>query len=163
MLLVDLPPEIIVQVFLYLNPQDLLSCRLANSQLNLIVRDSVIVQYNALLQEKNLEDNACVTAPFSEKLAGLREADRAWTSARARFTVNVPVLHQQSGVYDLTGGVYLLSDSRRSAMHYLRLPRTVEDIVQWKVIKSSGSIVDIGLCLYEHDMIVNVTTYVCLF
>ncbi|KAF9553352.1 hypothetical protein CPC08DRAFT_822345 [Agrocybe pediades] len=158
MRLVDLPPEIITEVFLFLSPADILNFRLTHRLFNLIFWECLLVQYTSLLEETNLEDNPCAPISISEKLEELKHAGRAWDLARPEFSTRLPVIHHQSGVYDLTGGVYLLSNDTRTAMHYLRLPRKKEDVPEWKIIKSAASIIDIGLCLFEHDMIVNVTT-----
>lgn len=74
--------------------------------------------------------------------------------------MSVPVDHVQSGVYDLSAGVYLLSNSTRNAIHYLKLPRNSTDEIKWEMLEVNNSIIDIGLCLYEHDLIVIVTSYV---
>ena len=50
--------------------------------------------------------------------------------------------------------------STRTAVHYLKLPRKEGDITNWKVLKSNKSIIDIGLCIYSHNLIVNVATCV---
>lgn len=160
-MLCDLPPEIIIQIFSKLSPNDLSSCKTTNKYLYNIVEESPVLQYCAALILARAEDNPCSDQLVVDKLQALKSAEKAWSLVQPQFTTTVPVTHQQSGVYDLTGGVYLLSNSTRTALHYIKLPTKEEDVVQWKRMEFTKTIIDIGLCLFEHDLIVVVTT--CAF
>lgn len=159
-MLCDLPPEIITQIFARLSPNDLNTCKTTNKYLHNIIEESHVLQYRAALILARAEDNPCSDRLVVEKLEALKSAEKAWSLVRPQFTTTVPVTHQQSGVYDLTGGVYLLSNSTRTALHYIKLPTKKEDVVQWKWMTFTKTIIDIGLCLFEHDLIVVVTTFV---
>jgi len=155
-----LPPEIIIQVLQELDVVDLFSCQLTNKFLDNLIRESVVLQYNVTLVAAKAKDNPCSSLTIAEKLRGLKSSEDSWAFLQPDFTASIPVTHNQSGVYDLTAGVYLLSNLTRTAVHYLKLPRKEGDETDWKVLKSNKSIIDVGLCLYEHDLIVNVATCV---
>ncbi|KDR77919.1 hypothetical protein GALMADRAFT_94412 [Galerina marginata CBS 339.88] len=153
----DLPAEIIVQILHELVTQDLFACQLTSRYLHNIVKESVVLQYGATLAFANAEDNPCSNHPVAEKLRALKSGEKAWSFLRPVFTKSVPVTHGQSGIYDLSAGVYLLSNSSRTALHYLRLPSNEDEDTSWQKIHSEKVLIDIGLCLYEHDLIVIVT------
>lgn len=156
----ELPPELIQQILCLLNPHDLLSCQLTCKDLYILIRESVVLQYHIGLILAKAEDNPCSVAPLSEKLNDLRRSEDAWGTLEPRFSVSVPVLHNPSGIYDLTGGTYLLGNINKTKLHYLQLP-TVDDssnTLSWKAIKVDRSLIDLGLCVFEHDLIVIVTS-----
>ncbi|KAH9476481.1 hypothetical protein JR316_0010393 [Psilocybe cubensis] len=160
MRLIDLPPELLIQTFSFLPPADLLSCQLSCTFLNSIVHNSLVLQYGAALVASGTVDNPCSILPLSSKLSALRDAERAWAKLSPTFTKRIKVSEDQCGVYDLSGGVYLLSNAARRELMYLRLPTTKQEARQatWHVLSSKKTIIDIGLCLFEHDLIVIVST-----
>ncbi|PPQ97316.1 hypothetical protein CVT26_006634 [Gymnopilus dilepis] len=128
------------------------------SSLHNLISNSSELQYYAALIPALAEDNPCSNLPASEKLEALRRSERAWWTLRPGFVKSVPVTHIQSGVYDLTAGVYFLSNSTRNSIHYIKLPTKETDLVEWQKIDANKLIVDIGLCLYEHDLMVLITS-----
>jgi hypothetical protein len=66
----------------------------------------------------NSQDNPCLSLTTAEKLRALtgKSSKDAWAFLCPDFTTSIAVTHNQSGVYDLTGGVYLLSNSTRTAL-----------------------------------------------
>ncbi|KAF9472446.1 hypothetical protein BDN70DRAFT_844484 [Pholiota conissans] len=157
-MLLDLPTELVVQIFFNLPPLDLLSCQLSCKYLHNVVRDSILLQYHMALIAAKASDNPCSTLPVSTKLAQLKEGDMAWAVLKPTSSVKIPVEHNPSGIYDLTGGVYLLGNSNRKDLHYIRLPSHADEKTEWNEIKVGRTIIDMGLCVYEHDLIAVVTT-----
>lgn len=161
-MLLNLPPEILVQILQDLDIIDIFSCQLTGKYLDHLIRESVVLQYNVALDSANAHVNPCVSLPISEKLRALKSSEDSWAFLRPDFKASIPVTHNQSGVYDLTGGVYLLSNSKRTVLHYLKLPGMEGDKSDWKVLRSDKPIIDIGLSILEHDLIVNVVACVPL-
>ncbi|KIM37681.1 hypothetical protein M413DRAFT_448215 [Hebeloma cylindrosporum] len=157
-MLLRLPPEILVQILQELDIKDLFSCQRTGKYLDHLIRESVVLQYNVALDAAKAQDNPCLSLTVAEKLGVIKSSEDAWAFLRPQFTTSIPVTHNQSGVYDLTGGVYLLSNLTRTALHYLKLPSREGDEAVWKVLRSDKSIIDIGLSIFEHDLIVNVVT-----
>ncbi|KAJ3484819.1 hypothetical protein NLJ89_g11951 [Agrocybe chaxingu] len=157
--LLQLPCEIILNVFNYLPLHDLQTCRCTNKALHILIRDSVVLQYKMALETAQAEDNPCSLAPYSEKLEDLRASEEAWSMVKPKFAVQIPVQHHPSGIYDLTGGAYLLGNIDRKTLHYLKLPRTLRDDRSWRSVTVDRTIIDMGLCVFEHDLIVIITTH----
>ena len=159
-MLLQLPTEILVQILQKLDIDELFSCQLTSKYLDHLIRQSIVVQYSVALCTAMAEDNPCLSLTVAEKFKALKSSEDAWTFLRPDFTTSIPVTYNQSGVYDLTGGVYLLSNSTRTALHYLKLPSKQGDETDWKVLRSNKSIIDIGLSIFEHDLMVNVVMFV---
>jgi hypothetical protein len=159
-MLLNCPLEIIIQILLELNPQDRLACQLTNTCLHDIVRESVVLQYNAALTFAKAEDNPFSILKVADRLRALKSGVKAWSFLRPRFTKSLSVSHVQSGLYNLSAGVYLLGNSTRPGLHYIRLPSKEGEDVSWRNIESNNAVIGIGLCLYEHDLIVIITASV---
>ncbi|CAA7261077.1 unnamed protein product [Cyclocybe aegerita] len=132
--LLQLPPEILLCVLEYLSPHNLVLCQLTNRQLRTLIHNSVVLQYNMALAVARAEDNPYSSAPLSKKLEHLRVSEDAWSMLKPKFKVEilVPVPHQTSGIYDLTGGAYLLGSIDQRAIHYIKLPRKLDDDTSWR-------------------------------
>ena len=161
MTLLDLPNELIVQILSYLTPQDLIVCQLSNSALYTTIKASVILQFQVALSTYKATDNPSSSLSVSERLQALKASEDAWTFLRADFKRSIAVDFEVSGIYDLNGGVFLLGNVSRSVLHYVKLPSLFEDDVEWKQIRldpREGTIIDMGFCLHEHDLLTVVTT-----
>ena len=163
MVLLDLPNELIIQILSHLTHQDLIACQLLNSALYTAIKASVLLQFQIALSTFKVIDNPSCPLSMYERLQTLKRSENAWTFLRKDFTRRIAVDFEVSGIYDLNGGVFLLGNASRTALHYVKLPSTIEDDVKWKKIQlkpAEGSIIDMGFCLYEHDLLAVVTTWV---
>jgi hypothetical protein len=107
---------------------------------------------------------------YPERLRILENREEAWATLDFRRTVQVSVPFHSTGVYDLTGGAFLLGTRPlRAADHpstvgysYLSLPSLSEDEeVEWKGFNLGVPILDVGLAVHEHDLIAVLTA--CVF
>ncbi|KDR70828.1 hypothetical protein GALMADRAFT_102895 [Galerina marginata CBS 339.88] len=197
----SLPPELLTEILLHLTPHPaaLRSCKLTCKHLHTLIHTSLRLIYHAALHATQQEDNPTSLLPISEKIRWLEESSRRWavldldgdcgsmvgggggddegkTPIRPVETKRVRELklgHVPSGIYDLTGGVYLLGDKARTALYWIKLPGRADLLddkqVRWNKIDlealrhhpdSDGrerKIVDMGLCIYEHDLVAIVT------
>lgn len=154
----DLPTELIVRICLLLNPPDLLSCQLTSKILHDIIQRSVIIQYHCALHAASADDNPNCPLSLSERLALLRRGSKAWKILEPNFIQTIPVAHDPSGIYDLTGGTYLLGNYARLELHYVQLPNSPEERSVWRTINVDRRIIDMGLSVYEHDLLAVITT-----
>jgi hypothetical protein len=162
--LLALPDEILVQTLCALSIVDLFACKLTCFKLNSIIKSTAEIQYVIALELAGLEDNkGCYLLSPAEKAARVAQAQLAWKKQKPIFTTNVKVEHETSGVYDLTGGVYLLGGKRRLDLRYVPLPDSEEEQPEWKGIGMGETVIDMGLCIDEHDLVVVVTTYAPLY
>jgi hypothetical protein len=163
MALLDLPDELIVQILSHLPCEDLMRCQLSNRALYTAINASVLLQFQIALSTFKATDNPSSSLSVSERLKSLKGSEEAWTFLRKDFDRKIAVNFEVSGIYDLNGGVFLLGNLSRNALHYIKLPSSIEDEVEWKKIQldpCEGSIIDMGFCLQEHDMLTVVTMWV---
>lgn len=196
--LLTLPPELIGQIFYFLSPEDIITCSKVNSQLRTLITSSVGLQYSLALDAVRAEDNPLCIDSIASKMQALKNSENAWKFLDSKQRRKVRVTYLQSGVYDLSSGIYLLSDHGRRRLYTIDLnsltpntpqasrraagstttiglgeqfvgdggyvnagtpkQRMKEEIIKWKKVESEKFIVDLGLCVYEHDLIALVTT-----
>ncbi|KJA13430.1 hypothetical protein HYPSUDRAFT_49830 [Hypholoma sublateritium FD-334 SS-4] len=156
----NLPPEIINCILHDLSPPDVVACQLSNKFLDTTVRESVMLQYKLALTRAFAKDSPLSHSLTADRLDALKNIENSWISMKPDFSLTVPVSLRQSGVYDLTAGVYLLSDLARTSLGFLRLPEKESDVPQWAMHKVGKLIIDVGLCVYEHDLMAIVTSTV---
>lgn len=155
--LLHLPPEIINAILSHLSPSDLFSCQLTSKYLNSAILNSVGILYNRALTLASATDSPFSTRPTAEKLRSLKGIEDAWAKMRTDFVLKSEVPLRESGVYDLTGGVYLLSTNDRMGLGYMHLPSKEGEKGSWEMIHVGKFIVDVGLCVYEHDLMAVIT------
>ena len=165
--LLDLPNELIIKILSHLTHQDLIACQLSNSALYTTIKASVILQFQIALSRFKATDNLSCPLSVSERLQALKDSEDAWTFLRQDFKRRITVNFEVSGIYDLTDGVFLLGNASRTALHYTKLPSSIDDDVIWKKIQlnrgpisGEGTIIDMGFCIQEHDLLAVVTTWV---
>ncbi|KIM38398.1 hypothetical protein M413DRAFT_46795, partial [Hebeloma cylindrosporum] len=154
----DLPLELITHILYQTSPKDLLACKRINKYFYNLIQNSILLQYRLALDGAKATNNPYSSLPSSERLKALKDSESAWAFLRSKLTVTISVPHNPSGIYDLTGGVYLLGNTNRNQLHYLKLPSSGKDPIHWEVINVGKTIIDMGLCVYEHDLIAIITT-----
>jgi hypothetical protein len=105
---------------------------------------------------------------YPDRLQILEEREKAWESLGFRRFVQVCVPFESTGIYDFTGGAFLLgtrlhSASRRPTIGYshITLPSlsdAVDQKLEWKPVTLGAQILDVGLAVHEHDLIAVLTT-----
>jgi len=161
MTLLDLPSELIIQILSNLTHKDLISCQLSNSTLYTVIKDSVLLQFRIALSTFKATDNPSCPLSIPERSKALKDSEEAWTSLREKFRRRITVNHEPSNIFNLTGGVFSLGNAARTALHYIKLPFSAEDEVEWQKVQldpSEGTIINMGFCLHEHDLLAVVTT-----
>ena len=171
MALLTLPIELLIHTLTFLPLPDILSCQRVNQFIYNVVAQSVLLQYVIEAKAACVEDNPRSTLTVSDRLALLRRREAAWAKFKFNFHIRLPPLGQRpSGIYDLTGGVYLQGQAASSqnagqqittALNYMHLPSESRD-TSWSKISICREIVDIGLAMQEHNLIAVVTAYVTI-
>ncbi|KAG5651944.1 hypothetical protein H0H81_006828 [Sphagnurus paluster] len=159
-MLLLLPPELTVRIISLLDLRDILKIKRVHSTFRDYVKSFNTLQYRIATLSAGVENNQHSTVSISDRLEVLNSLQLGWARGNVDFKKTVPVLHQPSGIYDLKGGVYLLGDVDRRTLHYFTLPCTPDDEVVWKKIEIEKLFVDIGLAIYEHDLIAVFTSSV---
>ncbi|KAK0491272.1 hypothetical protein IW261DRAFT_78472 [Armillaria novae-zelandiae] len=104
-----------------------------------------------------LEKSGMIHNPKSDMCASdclemLRKREEAWTKFQPVFNKRIHVDHQETGIYELSGGIYFLGKYKPTRIPFLRLPSTPDDDTEWDELVVGCQIVDIGVALYEHDL-----------
>ena len=168
--LLHIPPELISSILLYLSVHDILSCRRTCRTLYDLCSDShwrYLVQMERSAVIDDIRPGLC----YPDRLGVLEKREEAWEVLDIRRSVQVSVPFESTGIYDFTGGAFLLgtrlySASRRPTVgySYLSLPSlsdAQDQKLEWKGLSLGIQILDVGLAVQEHDLIAALTA--CAF
>ncbi|KIL62129.1 hypothetical protein M378DRAFT_166112 [Amanita muscaria Koide BX008] len=141
----------------------MLKCRIVNREFNAIIQSSTLLQYYLACKAAGVVDNPQSPLSFPERFEALRKREDAWRKLNPVFETTIKPIDLPSPLYELTAGNYFLSDENQKDLSYCRLPSSPQDSPQWVSIPChgpeqswSGSIVDMGMAIYEHDLVVNI-------
>ncbi|KIL62142.1 hypothetical protein M378DRAFT_166125 [Amanita muscaria Koide BX008] len=158
-----LPRELVEHILLLLDTRSMLKCRLVNREFNAIIQSSTLAQYYLACKAAGVVDNPQSPFSYAERLEALKKREDAWRKLKPGFETTIKVFDQPSSLYELTAGNYFLLDHNGKDLYYCRLPSSTQDNPQWFSIPGhgpgqsrSGSIVDMGMAVYEHDLVVNI-------
>jgi hypothetical protein len=167
-----IPPELISCILQYLSPHDIISCRRTCRTLYNLCNDSDL-RYLVQMERCGVNDDLRPGLCYPDRLRILERRERAWEMLDFRKPVQVCVPFDSTGIYDFTGGAFLLGTrlyiaSRRPTIgySYVSLPSFSEEEenqkeVQWMGLNLGMQILDVGLAVYEHDLIAALTA--CVF
>lgn len=173
--LLDLPPELLIDILCFLPYHTLFACSGTNRLLNELVASSPRVQYHlhahiAGIRPDSTTNTSSLTLPDRLKL--LKSREESWRTLHYSGTTSIPIPHNVSSIYDLTAGIYLLGEALRTeqrglmariertrAVRYVRLPSLPMDgaLLEWSRIDVGEEVVDIGLNVVELDLIAILT------
>ena len=127
--LTDLPLEVIDAILSHVEPRQLLDVRLCCRGLNAAVQRSPLAQYRLECFASGVEDDLDFGLSYMERLELIRRREERWRTLSPKNRVDINVPFKTSGVYDFTGGVFVLGrkplgpDRRRTAGYsYFNLP-----------------------------------------
>lgn len=178
--LLDLPPELIIQLLSYLPHTCILRCRLTHPFLLKLIDNSAHLQYIIELAASGFENNPSPTCKLviGDRLRLLKTQEQAWINLNFAKTVKIETKPKPSSIYDLTGGIFLLGETTESgpdtteALNLTHLPSKDDDFNEkerdearsylpnpwWTIdLKTNCKLVDVGLAVHEHDLIAVVT------
>lgn len=167
--LLDIPPELIVSIILYLSPHDIISCQRTCRKLCDVCNDTAL-RYLVQMERSGVSDDLRPGISYPDRLLLLQRRE-AWANLDFHKNVQVTVPFESTGIYDFTGGAFLLgtrlhSTSRRPTIgySYVTLPSltsTTEDPkLKWRGLSVGIQILDVGLAVHEHDLIAALTACV---
>jgi len=167
--LLDIPPELISSILLYLSPHDILACRTTCRTLYDLCGESRW-RYLIQMERSAVSDDISPGLCYPDRLRILEKREEAWETLDFRKLVQVDVPFESTGIYDFTGGAFLLgtrlySTSRRPTVgySYVSLP-SLSDVqdqkLEWKGLSLGVQILDVGLAVHEHDLIAALTACV---
>ena len=125
------------------------------------------------MERSGVSDDLRPGISYPERLLLLQRWEEAWANLDFHKNVQVTILFESTGIYDFTGGAFLLgtrlhSTSRqpttdRVLLRYLPSLTSTEDLMlKWRGLSLGGiQLMDIGLVVHEHDLITALTA--CVF
>ncbi|KAF8889441.1 hypothetical protein CPB84DRAFT_1849388 [Gymnopilus junonius] len=161
--LLDLPPEILVNIFLFLHFLDVGSCKRTCLRLCDVISNSSQIAYHVELQVAGMQDNPNCKLPITVRLQMIKDREEAWGSFKPQFTKNVQVPFESSGLYDVTPDLYLAGKNeklgRRVTNHIqaIRLPHKKGEDPTWHSVDFASNIVDFATSIEEDDLLAAVT------
>ncbi|KIL68576.1 hypothetical protein M378DRAFT_158394 [Amanita muscaria Koide BX008] len=158
-----LPRELVERILLLLDTKSILKSRLVNREFNAIIQSSTLVQYYLACTAAGVIDNPQSPLSYAERLEALKKREGGWRKLTPMFETTIKPIDQPSTLYELAGGSYFLTDEHRRDLYHCHLPSSPEDNPQWLRIPGhgprqswSGFILDMGMAVYEHDLVVNI-------
>ncbi|KIL59859.1 hypothetical protein M378DRAFT_84575, partial [Amanita muscaria Koide BX008] len=158
-----LPRELVERILLLLDTKSMLKCRLVNREFDAIIQSSTLVQYYLACKAAGVIDNPQSPLSYAERLEALKKREDAWKKLKPVFETTIKVNYESSVLYELTAGNYFRRDKNGKNLYYCHLPSSPQDNPQWFRIPGhgpgqswSGSIIEMGMAIYEHDLVVNV-------
>jgi F-box domain len=168
--LLHFPPELINSILLYLSAHDILSCRRTCRALCSLCSDSQL-RYLVQMERSAVIDDIRPGLCYPDRPRILEKREEAWEVLDFRRSVQVSVPFDSTGIYDFTGGAFLLgtrlySANRRPTVgySYLSLPSlsdAQDQKLEWKGLNLGVQILDVGLAVHEHDLMAALTA--CVF
>lgn len=170
--LLDLPAELIVYIASLLPSNDLLAVQQVSVRLRDLIKSSLALQYLIELHVAGMVDNPASRLVPGDRLRILRQKETAWRSLDLSERKVLPLQHNPSGIYDLTGGVLLLGERRQpeshtgtDSVHTVHLQsafRNSQDDAEvkpplWRTVDLGKQVIDVGLSIQEHDLLAIVT------
>ena len=168
MKLLSLLQEMIVHILSFLHYRDLHACRRANRALNKIIQGSILLQYSMQLQLAGFVDNPASSLVVMDKMVLLRQQERAWQRLDFEKVTPVRLPFHPSSIYELADGIFLLGQSPANPtittgtdiIRWIRLSSLIDgetDDSKWGRIGVGAHIIDVGLSVQEHDLVVVAT------
>ena len=164
--LLDFPPELMIRIFLFLSPLDIISCRRTCRILYLLCSDSTF-RYLIQLERSAVSDDMSPGLSYTGRLRILEKREEAWAMLKFHRSVKVPIPFNPSSHWSFTGGALLLGTALdrespfRSAGHsHVALPSlsdAQDQKFEWKRHNFKTELIIVELSVHEHDMIAALT------
>ena len=136
--------------------------------MNKLIQSSILLQYSMQLQLCGYDDNPSCPQVIADKLLRLLQQENAWARLDFEKETTIRIPFTPSSIYDLTDGVLLLGESvsgtqsGADTIRWTRISRLVASSDPpppnlWERIDVSAHVIDVGLSVEEHDLIVVAT------
>jgi hypothetical protein len=166
--LLDLPPELVARILLYIPPLDIISCRRTCRMLHDLCGNSNL-RYLVQMERSGVSDDMSSGLSYPERLRMLEKREEAWATLNFHRSVNAPIPFNRPKIWPVTptGGVLLFGtplycERYQSLVEhsYVTLPSlsdAQDQKFEWKRHNFGTEVLQIKLAVHEHDMIVALT------
>ena len=136
-----------------------------------VVCNDTALRYLVQMERSGVSDDLRSGISYPERLLLMQRREEAWANLDFHKNVQVTVRFESTGIYDFTGGAFLLGMRLHSTSHrptikysYVTLPSltsTEDPTLKWQGLSVGGiRILDVGLAVHEHDLIAALTACV---
>ena len=166
--LLDLPPELVARILLYIPPLDIISCRRTCRMLHDLCGNSNF-RYLIQMERSGVSDDMSSGLSYPDRLRMLEKREEAWATLNFHRSINIPLPFDWSNYCPMsfTGGVVLFGTTTDCQSHqstvgysYVTLPSlsdAPDEKFEWKKHDFGAEVLDIQLAVHEHDMIAALT------
>ncbi|KAF9449349.1 hypothetical protein P691DRAFT_703326 [Macrolepiota fuliginosa MF-IS2] len=153
----DLPPEVLTYILLYLPFSSVMVCQGVNRHLQALISESAEIRYYIHLGISGSLENLQCGLPVSECLDRLLARERRWEELRSDFDkiVDVPDMTQLEK-RRLSGGVFSLLYAD-GVLREMQIPDEADQEVEWKDLHPEQVLIHTGLCVLEQDLHILIT------
>lgn len=160
--LVDLPPELVISILLYLYLHDIAACQLTSSIIYHIIANSTQVQYHIATLIAGVESNVHLEIGISSRTERLDYLENGWNQLKSNFSQEIEFETDVSSIQKLTDGVYFYGatiipgqevKSAKKKLCYFNLPSGPEEKTCRKEIHMENGFVEFAAAVNEHDLI----------
>ncbi|KAF9449346.1 hypothetical protein P691DRAFT_728064 [Macrolepiota fuliginosa MF-IS2] len=155
--LLDLPPEILTHVLLYLPFTAVVTCKKINRHFRVLISESAKLQYYIHLGMYGMVDNPCCDIPISERLNQLLVREHRWEEFDFDFyrVIDVPAVAEYKR-RQLSAGVFsILYES--GVLCTIQIPSEADQEVEWKEVRIAPFLINSGKRVFEQDLQVLIT------
>ena len=164
--LLDIPPELMTRVLLYLSPLDIISCLRTCRILYDLCSDSTF-RYLVQMERSAVSDDMSPGLHYPERLRILEKREEAWAMLNFHRSVNIPIPFNPSNHWSFTGGALLLGTALDRESHqdtvgysHVTLPSlsgAQDQKIEWKGHSFEAGVLQIELAVHEYDMVAALT------
>jgi len=160
--LLQIPPELLTRILLYLSPLDIITCARTCRILYGLCRDSSL-RYLVQMERSSVSDDLSPGLSYPERLRIVKEREEVWEMLDFRKSIQVSVPFKSTGIYDLTSGAFFLDCANHgttTGFSYITLPSlsNVQDQkLEWKEFSLEAELLIFALAVDEHDLIAALT------
>ncbi|KAJ7173486.1 hypothetical protein C8R46DRAFT_1082955 [Mycena filopes] len=156
-ILLDLPPELLILTFCFLDLPALVALLATNRRVNSIIDESKLLRYRRAAQAACVEDNGCNTSLTPvEKTTALQRRERAFLELRPSSvrTIQMDDFPINYG-YSLSAGVFIMTEADEKALRWTSLA-AIETV--WERLELDEYILQFNLAVPHDDLLVVVSS-----
>ena len=156
--LLQIPPELVNHILLYLSPLDIISCARTCRILHDLCSDSALL-YLIQMERSSVSDDLSPGLSYPERLRLVKEREEAWETLNFRKSIQASVPFTSTGIHVLTSGAFFLDHANHgtaTGYSYLTLPslsNAQDQKLEWKKSSLETEVLSFGLAVDEYDLI----------
>ncbi|KAI5891449.1 uncharacterized protein SCHCODRAFT_02544774 [Schizophyllum commune H4-8] len=154
----QLPIELLTRILLYLDPSSLEAVEEADPRFAAIAQTPTLLKHYAT-SVAQLRCTSDGDMTIDDLLSQVEAAGSAWRDLKSVCTLRRSVPPDTAGLYELSGGyIFFGKGEQRRGIYFMPLPTPQDPDPEWSLLNIGEYIIDFALSLYEHSLLVAVTS-----